>query len=323
MAFGEKRVVWTDGCFDVFHYGHANALCQSKKLGGYLIAGVHSSESICRDKGLPVMKNEERYEMVEGCRYVDEVAKDVPFVTQLSMMRKYGVDIVCHGNDIVFDSNNQDSYHQVRDIGMFREVERTVGISTTELVGRMLLNIGGEQLTLNKNGLEHTDYHDELLKVFEADMKRERKGKVIFIDGNFDLFHAGHVVSLRIARMMGDYLVVGLHDNETTKEYTKSNPVMSLKERMLTLMSCKYVDEIVVSPYCINQEFVSMNGIDVVAPSFDSKDLSRYDAIREIVEHSYAENKFNYLSAEHIVNRIILNYQNYVDRQKKRLARDV
>ncbi|KAM0671746.1 putative ethanolamine-phosphate [Ordospora colligata] len=323
MSSRARKVVWTDGCFDVFHYGHVNALYQSRKLGEYLIAGVHSSESICKEKGLPVMNNDERYEMLEGCRYVDEVAKDVPFVTQLSMMKKYGVDIVCHGNDIVLDSNNQDSYHQVRDIGMFREVERTIGISTTELVGRMLLNMGGGQLTLNKSGQEHTDYHDELLGLLEADMKRERKGKVVFIDGNFDLFHAGHVVSLRIARMMGDYLVVGLHDNETTKEYTKSNPVMNLKERMLTLMSCKYVDEIVISPYCIDRDFVATHGIDVVAPSFDSKDLSRYDAIREIVQHSYAENKFNYLSAEHIVNRIILNYQNYVERQKKRLAKEV
>lgn len=127
------------------------------------------------------------------------------------------------------------------------------------------------------------------------------------------------MVSLRIAREMGDYLVVGIHDDETTKEYTRSYPVLGIKERMLALMSCRYVDEVVVSPYVVGREFVERHGVDVVGPSFDSKDLSRFDGVRELVEHSYAENRFNYLSAEHIVNRIISNYQAYESRQRKRM----
>ncbi|AFM99349.1 putative ethanolamine-phosphate cytidylytransferase [Encephalitozoon hellem ATCC 50504] len=320
MASHEIRKVWADGCFDMFHYGHANALRQSKALGDYLIAGVHSSLSINQEKGLPVMEDDERYEVVQGCRYVDEIVRDAPFVTQMDMIKEYGVNVVAHGNDIILDSNGQDSYFQVRKTGMFREVERTIGISTTETVGRMMLKSRGSCIDVeNGECNKNSKYHDELINLFMSSMKREKKGRIVFVDGNFDLFHAGHVVSLRIAREMGDYLIVGIHDDETTKEYTRNYPVLSTKERMLTLMSCRYVDEVVVSPYLVGGEFVEKHGINVVGPSFDTKDLSRYDKIKEMVEHSYAENRFNYLSAEHIVNRIISNYQDYANRQKKRM----
>lgn len=323
MVEGYKKKIWTDGCFDMFHYGHANALRQARDLGDYLIVGVHSSLSINQEKGLPVMEDEERYEVVQGCRYVDEIVKDAPFATQADMVRNYDVKIVAHGDDIVLDKDGQDSYFQVRKMGIFKEVKRTFGVSTTEIVGRMLLNSRGSysmQDFSEETDNGHSAYHCNLLSMFKASMTREKKGKIVFVDGNFDLFHAGHTTALRIAKELGDYLVVGIHEDKTTKAYTRTEPMMNIKERMLALMSCRYVDEVVVSPYVIGQSFVSKNSIDVIGPSFDSKDLSRYDGVREIVEHSYAENKFGYLSAEHIVNRIISNYQNYTDRQKKRNA---
>lgn len=321
MVESRKRVVWTDGCFDVFHYGHANALRQSKELGSHLIAGVHSSVEISREKGLPVMEDEERYEVVRGCRYVDKVVENSPFVTQMDMVKKHGVDVVVHGDDLVLDRNGQDSYSQVRKTGMFREVKRTIGISTTEIVGRMLLNSRGSYCTqhpLVRTADEESGVWDDLLELFRTQMTRRREGRVVFVDGNFDLFHAGHTTSLRITRELGDYLVVGVHDDETTKKYTRTGTVMNVKERMLAVMSCRHVDEVMVSPYNIGRDFVERNGIDVIGPSFDSKDLSRYDNVREMVEHSYVENRFAYLSAEHIVNRIISNYQEYISRQRRK-----
>jgi ethanolamine-phosphate cytidylyltransferase len=39
----EKKVrIWVDGCFDVLHFGHANALRQAKALGDELVVGVHT-----------------------------------------------------------------------------------------------------------------------------------------------------------------------------------------------------------------------------------------------------------------------------------------
>ena len=60
-AHGKKCVrVYMDGCFDLMHYGHANALRQAKALGDELVVGVVSDEEILANKGPPVLSMEER-----------------------------------------------------------------------------------------------------------------------------------------------------------------------------------------------------------------------------------------------------------------------
>lgn len=57
----KKKVrVYMDGCFDLMHYGHANALRQAKALGDELVVGVVSDEEIKANKGPPVMSMDER-----------------------------------------------------------------------------------------------------------------------------------------------------------------------------------------------------------------------------------------------------------------------
>lgn len=59
---GKRRVrVYMDGCFDLMHYGHANALRQAKALGDELVVGLVSDEEIVANKGPPVLSMEERY----------------------------------------------------------------------------------------------------------------------------------------------------------------------------------------------------------------------------------------------------------------------
>lgn len=59
---GKRRIrVYMDGCFDLMHYGHANALRQAKALGDELIVGLVSDEEILANKGPPVLSMEERY----------------------------------------------------------------------------------------------------------------------------------------------------------------------------------------------------------------------------------------------------------------------
>ena len=59
---GEKKVrVWADGCFDMVHFGHANAMRQAKLMGDQLVVGVHSDEEIVKNKGPPVFTEQERY----------------------------------------------------------------------------------------------------------------------------------------------------------------------------------------------------------------------------------------------------------------------
>lgn len=53
--------------------------------------------------------------------------------------------------------------------------------------------------------------------------------RIVYIDGSFDMLHIGHIKTLKKAKSMGDYLIVGLYDDETILEKKGCNyPVLSL-----------------------------------------------------------------------------------------------
>lgn len=137
MVMNNKKkptIIWVDGCFDMMHFGHANALRQAKELGDYLIVGVHSDKEIMRVKGPTVMNEEERYAAVEACKWVDQglsiehdslrlifvVVKDAPYTTELDMVKKYKVDWVVHGDDLAVDENGKDAYEAIKKAGLMK-----------------------------------------------------------------------------------------------------------------------------------------------------------------------------------------------------------
>ncbi len=78
--------VYVDGCWDVMHSGHYNALRQAKALGDVLVVGVHSDAEIARNKREPVMNNEQRMAAVTACKWADEVVFDVPYAANPELL---------------------------------------------------------------------------------------------------------------------------------------------------------------------------------------------------------------------------------------------
>jgi rfaE bifunctional protein nucleotidyltransferase chain/domain len=70
-----KRVVFTNGCFDVLHVGHLRYLQQARSLGDVLVVGVNTDAGVRRLKGprRPVVPEEERAELLAGLACVDYV----------------------------------------------------------------------------------------------------------------------------------------------------------------------------------------------------------------------------------------------------------
>lgn len=78
--------IYMDGCFDLMHSGHFNAVRQAKALGKVLVVGVHSDAEIALNKGPPVMNEQERYAMVRACKWVDEVIEDAPYSPTIELL---------------------------------------------------------------------------------------------------------------------------------------------------------------------------------------------------------------------------------------------
>lgn len=69
--------------------------------------------------------------------------------------------------------------------------------------------------------------------------------KKVFVNGTFDVLHAGHLALLNYAKSLGDYLVVGIDTDERVKEKKgPTRPVNSVEDRTLMLMNLRSVDEV-------------------------------------------------------------------------------
>ena len=69
--------------------------------------------------------------------------------------------------------------------------------------------------------------------------------KKVFVNGTFDVLHAGHLALLNYAKSLGDYLIVGIDTDERVKEKKGSTrPVNGVEDRALMLINLKSVDEV-------------------------------------------------------------------------------
>ncbi|XP_026660352.1 choline-phosphate cytidylyltransferase 2-like isoform X1 [Phoenix dactylifera] len=134
--------VYADGIYDLFHFGHARALEQAKKLfpNTYLLIGCCNDEITRRYKGKTVMTESERYESLRHCKWVDEVIPDAPWVITQEFLDKHKIDFVAHDALPYADASGagKDVYEYVKSVGKFKETKRTDGISTSDIIMRIL-----------------------------------------------------------------------------------------------------------------------------------------------------------------------------------------
>lgn len=351
--------VYMDGCFDAMHFGHANALRQAKALGDVLVVGINSSEEILKHKGPPVMTDEERRIAVSSVKWVDEVLTNVPYVVTPhfleTLIKSHHIDIIAHGDDPCVGADGRDAYEAVKRMGCFRTVKRTEGVSSTDIVGRMLLCTRDHHVNLEPSSVVETVEVESMtgnpgtalstrkpfsrastflpttrrLIQFAGETRAPQQGdRVVYCDGTFDMFHAGHVETLRKAKKFGDFLLVGIHDDATVNERKGSNfPIMNLHERTLAVLSCRYVDEVIIgAPWCVSEDMIkTMNITTVVHGSHrgDNKDVMKYvdpyevprrmSILREVESESD-------LSVQVILNRIVKNRKAFVTRNIKKEA---
>tara|TARA_B100000900_G_scaffold104437_1_gene86681 strand:- start:360 stop:815 length:456 start_codon:yes stop_codon:yes gene_type:complete len=132
-----KKIVFTNGCFDLLHKGHRDLIKQSFSFGDILIVGLNSDESVKRLKGedRPIQNEVERKNALLNTRYVNEVYifdDDTP----LELINLIKPDILVKGGD--YTPNEIVGYEEVTSSGgEIKIVPLTPGFSTTSTIENM------------------------------------------------------------------------------------------------------------------------------------------------------------------------------------------
>lgn len=355
---GKKGVrVYMDGCFDLMHYGHANALRQAKALGDELVVGVVSDEEIIANKGPPVLSMEERLVLVSGLKWVDEVIANAPYaITEEFMNRlfnEYKIDYIIHGDDPCLLPDGTDAYALAKKAGRYKQIKRTEGVSSTDIVGRILAsakdmkvyeghesssvdgdphnlnNIQGEESRTNGGHLSHFLPTSRRIVQFSNGGKGPGpNSRVVYIDGAFDLFHAGHVEILKSARELGDFLLVGIHSDQIVSEQRGTHhPIMHLHERSLSVLACRYVDEVIIgAPWEVTRDMITTFNISLVVHGtvaesnhFWNGKADPYEVPKSLGMFQTLESPKN-ITTSSVAQRIMANHEIYLKRNAKKEA---
>ncbi|CAH9102354.1 unnamed protein product [Cuscuta europaea] len=347
--------VYMDGCFDMMHYGHCNALRQARALGDQLIVGVVSDAEIIANKGPPVTPLNERMIMVNGVKWVDQVISDAPYAITEDFMKKlfseYNIDYIIHGDDPCLLPDGTDAYALAKKAGRYKQIKRTEGVSSTDIVGRMLLctrerSTGDtpknaslqRQFSHGNNQKSEDGAHgsETLISQFLPTSRRivqfsNGKGpgpdaRIVYIDGAFDLFHAGHVEILRVARARGDFLLVGIHTDQTVSRHRGAHrPIMNLHERSLSVLACRYVDEVIIgAPREVSKDMITTFNISLVVHGtvaedndFQKEEGNPYAIPRSMGIFEVLESPLD-ITTSTIIRRIVSNHEAYQKRNEKK-----
>jgi len=350
--------VYMDGCFDLAHFGHANALRQARHIGEKeddafntkddededyekdgknattrttrtttttceLVVGIVSDAEIARCKGPPVVPEEERVKCVKAVKWVDDVITNVPYeltpefverlfsgthfagrrfctsllfsiflsfshslyVSLFTPADEYGIDCIVHGDDPCYLPDGTDAYAIPKTLGKYREIKRTEGVSTTDLVARLLEfadSSDGSKDTTKSSSDGNSKRHESRFcttasriaqfaakvsysktsKIHTEDKQRKRKGKeekrkngnakdndtCCYVVGAFDVFNAGHVELLEECSVAADKVICAVIADEylTSDQTNQPPPMLNQSERAMSAIACRHCDDVVV-----------------------------------------------------------------------------
>ena len=132
-----KRVVFTNGCFDLLHLGHVDYLEKAKGLGDVLVVGLNSDDSVSRFKGpqRPIQDQTSRSRVMASMQAVDLVVffnEDTPFELISALLPQ----VLVKGSDYL--AENIVGADVVKNAGgVVRTIDFVPGYSTTRIVDKI------------------------------------------------------------------------------------------------------------------------------------------------------------------------------------------
>ena len=134
-----RKVVFTNGCFDIIHRGHVEYLYEAQSLGDYLVVGLNSDDSVRRLKGetRPLQNQGDRAYVLDSLKCVEAViifGEDTPY----ELIKSVLPDFLVKGSDYRTD---EIAGHQtvIAHGGKVETIDLIMGFSTTSLIHKIKL----------------------------------------------------------------------------------------------------------------------------------------------------------------------------------------
>ncbi|KAJ6253071.1 ethanolamine-phosphate cytidylyltransferase [Anaeramoeba flamelloides] len=293
-----------------------------------------------KQKGPPIFSDEERKILLLGCRWVDEVIM-MPYGNKLETMERHNCDYIIHGKEPTILLDGRDSYAETKKANKYISTERTYGVSTTSILDRIiqLINIykignytNTNNSNLNKNNqisfsLQRNSRSVNALRIAEfCNKKRPTKNDtILYVPGKWDLFHCGHVLFLQIARKIADYIIVGVYSDQTIQQMKgKGFPLMNVYERSLSVLACRYVDDVIIdAPYIITNDFLKDLRINKVAYGLRKVDKKTFHSCPYTIPKQLGiltklNSPLPHFCVNTIILRIVKNWEIYSKRQEQK-----
>lgn len=133
----DKKIVFTNGCFDILHVGHIRYMQEAAELGDVLVVGLNSDDSVKRLKGpeRPINNQNDRAEMLAALEFVDYVTifdDDTPY----KLIKKIQPDVLVKGGDYNPDNVVGKDIVEARG-GELKLLNFVEGKSTTNIINRI------------------------------------------------------------------------------------------------------------------------------------------------------------------------------------------
>ena len=192
-----------DGCFDLFHYGHINAICQSKSKCTLLRVATHSNAEIYNAKKCnPVYNFEDRIIILKECKFIDLLdIESTPYDTTVNILNDKECDIFFHGEDGIDKYPLLDIYN-LNKLSIF---DRTVGVSTSDVLKRLLDYSKRVKVKTNTNIQYLISLYNNVLSLSNKLYTHKLKKNYILVTCNWDLFNKKHINLLKnIKKKYGD-----------------------------------------------------------------------------------------------------------------------
>ena len=161
------------------------------------------------------------------------------------IFEKYAIDYIVHGDDPCL-VNGEDVYAAAKKLGThflrpsrlrksnsgkYRSIPRTDGVSTTDIIGRILHPSSRMSDFSHPHALRVTS---ERILQFSNQRRSDEYSNIVYLPGHWDVHRPEYLKAFELAKSCGEFLLVGVYSDTSHSHYT-----LTCLERCLTVLGCK------------------------------------------------------------------------------------